>query len=154
MPAHLTIQGIQELKIALGNLPTDLKGQATQLVLDTAYAARAEIEAAYPIGPSRGKYHGGNLKKGVKVFIKEVGAFAVVAQVRSTAHHAWWMENGEKLNPRETKRKVPRGTMFSKKGIPPRVFIPTMIRYRNAMYLKLAELIRSTGLLVKFDEAA
>ncbi|HZD63872.1 MAG TPA: hypothetical protein VE200_13880 [Xanthobacteraceae bacterium] len=139
MPAHLTIQGIQELKIALGNLPTDLKGQATQLVLDSAYAAQAEIVAAYPQGPT------GKLKKGVKVRVQEIGPYSVAAQVRSSAPHGWLYEHG--TQPRKTKRGWNRGTMPN----PADVFIPAMVRYRRAMYLKLADLIRATGLIVTLD---
>ncbi len=134
--ATLTIQGIAELKYELGRLPTELK--------DTAYAAAADIESQYPQGET------GNLKKGVKVTVKEIGPFAVAAQVRSTAPHAWWSEFGHELTKvRTTKKGATRGIMFSKKGIPRPVFIPTMIRHRRAMYLKLAELLRRTGLTVK-----
>jgi hypothetical protein len=155
MPAALRLFGIQELKIALANLPTELKGQASKLVLDTAYAAAAEVEAAYPTGPGNWKngrwVPPGQLKKGVKVRILEFGPHAVAAQVRSTAPHAWWNEHGEKLHERKTNKGVPRGRMFSKKGIPRAVFVPTMIRYRRAMYLKLAEIIKATGLDVKLE---
>jgi hypothetical protein len=151
MSATLTIRGIAELKDALARLPADLKGQATQIVLDTAYAAAAEVASQYPTGPGSRRFPAGKLKKGVKVFPKAVGPFAVAAQVRSTSPHAWWHEHGEQLKPRTTKRGWFRGTMFAKKGIPRDVFVPTMIRYRRAMYEQLATLIRSTGLTVTLD---
>jgi hypothetical protein len=152
----LEIRGIAELKNALGKLPTELKGQATQIVLDTAYAAREDIASQYPIGPPDRFRKGvpitpGNLRKGVKVFPKEVGPFAVAAQVRSTSPHAWWHEHGSELHHRETKKGWSRGTMFGKKGPPRPVFVPTMIRYRRAMYQKLADLLRSTGLTVTLE---
>jgi hypothetical protein len=156
--ATLTIAGIAELKDALGKLPAELKGQATQIVLDTAYAAAEDVREQYPLGPGTSKrgraVPPGQLKKGVKVFIKEVGPFAVLAQVRSTSPHAWWHEHGSELKPRETKKGWSRGTMFGVKGIPRPVFVPTMIRHRRWMYQKLAALIASTGLTVKHDEAA
>jgi hypothetical protein len=141
MPIHaaLSIQGIAELKDALGRLPEELKGQSTQIVLDSAYAAQAEIVAAYPKGPT------GKLKKGVKVRVQEIGPYSVAAQVRSSAPHGWLYEYGTKA--RKTKRGWNRGTMPN----PPDVFIPAMVRYRRAMYLKLADLIRSTGLVVTLD---
>ena len=139
MSAALTIRGIAELKDALGRLPSELKGQATQIVLDSAYAAQAEIVAAYPQGPT------GHLKKGVKVRVQEIGPYSVAAQVRSSAPHGWLYESGTRA--RKTKRGWNRGTMPNA----PDVFIPAMIRYRRAMYLKLAELIRSTGLIVTLD---
>jgi hypothetical protein len=142
--ATLTIQGIAELKYELGKLVPELKGEATSIVIDTAYAAAEDIRSQYPQGET------GNLKKGVKVTVKEIGPFAVAAQVKSTAPHAWWFEHGHELTKkRETKKKAGRGIMFSHKGLPRPVFIPTMIRYRRAMYQKLAALIRSTGLKVE-----
>jgi hypothetical protein len=156
--ATLTIQGLAELKHALANLPQELKGQATQIVLDTAYAAAKDVESQYPIGPGTSKngrkIPPGQLRKGVKVFPLAVGAFAVAAQVRSTSPHAWWHENGWKLKPRETRKKWSRGTMFGVKGVPRPVFVPTMIRHRRVMYQKLAMLLESVGLLAKHDEAA
>ena len=156
--ATLTIQGLAELKHALANLPQELKGQATQIVLDTAYAAAKDVESQYPIGPGTSKngrkIPPGQLRKGVKVFPLAVGAFAVAAQVRSTSLHAWWHENGWKLKPRETRKKWSRGTMFGVKGVPRPVFVPTMIRHRRVMYQKLAMLLESVGLLAKHDEAA
>jgi hypothetical protein len=156
--ATLTIQGLAELKDALAKLPEELKGQATQIVLDTAYAAAKDVESQYPTGPGTSKngrkIPPGQLKKGVKVFPLDVGAFAVAAQVRSTSPHAWWHENGWKLKPRETRKKWNRGTMFSQKGVPRPVFVPTMIRHRRWMYQKLAVLLESVGLIAKHEEAA
>jgi hypothetical protein len=154
----LSIQGLAELKDALAKLPEELKGQATQIVLDTAYAAAKDVESQYPTGPGTSKngrkIPPGQLKKGVKVFPLAVGAFAVAAQIRSTSPHAWWHENGWKLKPRETKKKWNRGTMFGQKGVPRPVFVPTMIRHRRVMYQKLAVLLESVGLIAKHDEAA
>ncbi len=139
MSAEFTFRGIAELKDALGKLPDELKGKSTQIVIDAAYGAQAEIVAAYPQGPT------GKLKKGVKVKVQEIGPYGVAAQVRSSAPHGWLYEYGTKA--RKTKRGWNRGTMPN----PPDVFIPAMVRYRRAMYLKLADLIRSTGLIVTLD---
>jgi hypothetical protein len=141
MPIHatLTIQGIAELKDALGRLPDELKGQATGIVVEAAYGAQREIVAAYPQGPT------GKLKKGVKVRVQEIGPYSVAAQVRSSAPHGWLYEHG--TQPRKTKKGWNRGTMPD----PPDVFIPAMVRYRRAMYLKLAEILRATGLIVTLD---
>jgi hypothetical protein len=154
--ATITIRGLAELKDQLGRLVPELKGEATKIVTDTAYAAAADIRDQYPLGPgtgpgSKNPHPGGNLKKGVKVSVKEIGPHGVYVQVRSTAPHAWWSEHGHELTKaRITKKtKANRGIMFSKKGIPRPVFIPTMIRYRRDMYHKLAEIIRATGLKVE-----
>jgi hypothetical protein len=143
MSASLEIRGIAELKQALANLPIELKGESTQIVLDTAYAAADDIRTQYPLGLT------GNLRKGVRVVVKEIGALAVAAQVRSGAPHAHLWEFGTQA--RQTKLGWQRGRMPHP---PAPVFIPTMIRYRRAMYAKLAALIQSKGLTVKVDEAA
>ena len=139
MSASLELRGIAELKDALGKLPTELKGQATGIVIEAAYSAQRDIVAAYPQGPT------GKLKKGVKVKVQEIGPYSVAAQVRSTAPHGWLYEYGTQA--RHTKRGKNRGTMPNAAD----VFIPAMVRYRRAMYLKLAELIRSMGLIVTLD---
>jgi hypothetical protein len=137
--AALSFQGIAELKDALGKLPEELKGKATGIVIEAAYGAQREIVAAYPQGPT------GHLKKGVKVKVQEIGPYSVAAQVRSSAPHGWLYEYGTKA--RKTKKGWNRGTMPN----PPDVFIPAMVRYRRAMYLKLADIIRATGLIVTLD---
>jgi hypothetical protein len=143
MPAQLKLSGILELKEALANLPVQLKGQATGIVLDTAHAAADDIRNQYPIGPT------GNLRKGVKVQVKEIGPVGVAAQVRSAAPHAHLWEFGTEA--RHTKLGWRRGRMKA----PPRpVFIPTMMRYRRLMYQKLAVMLEAAGLTVKRDEAA
>ena len=81
-------EGIAELKHALENLPTELKGQATAIVSTRRTRRRTTSIAQYPTGPT------GNLKKGVKVTVKEIGPFGVAAQVRSAAPHAWLYEFG------------------------------------------------------------
>ena len=143
MSVSLKIHGINELKQALADLPANLKGQATAIVLDNAHAAANDIRSQYPTGLT------GNLKKGVKVVVKEVGPVGVAAQVRSSAPHAHLWEFGTEA--RHTKLGWNRGVM---KRPPAPVFIPTMIKYRRLMYRKLAAIIEAQGLTVKGDEAA
>ena len=156
MSVELRLTGILELKQALANLPAELKGQATGIVMETAYAAADDIRNQYPLGPPDRMRKGqaitpGNLKKGVKVVVKEIGPVGVAAQVRSAAPHAHLYEFGTVARHYVTQygRRKAIGAM------PPRpVFIPTMIRYRRLLYAKLAALIQSKGLTVKVDEAA
>ena len=56
--------------------------------MDAAQRAKAEIAAAYPLGPAGRQTKPGNLRRGVKVAVKEIGPYGVAAQVRSTAPHA------------------------------------------------------------------
>ena len=157
MSVELRLTGILELKQALANLPAELKGQATGIVMETAYAAADDIRNQYPLGPPgrtnrRGKdVTPGNLKKGVRVVVKEIGPVGVAAQVRSAAPHAHLYEFGTVARHYVTKYGVRKAVG----AMPPRpVFIPTMIRYRRLLYAKLAALIQSKGLTVKVDEAA
>ena len=145
MSASLKIHGILELKRELENLPAALKGQATAIVLDTAHAAANDIRAQYPSGGT------GNLRKGVKVVVKEIGPVGVAAQVRSGAPHAVLYEFGSEARHYITKR----GRWHATGRMPGRpVFIPTLMRYRRLMYRKLAAIIEAQGLKVKTDEAA
>jgi len=142
MPVQLTITGIDDLKRALADLPPQLKGESTVIVLDNAHAA-ADIRSQYPKGLT------GNLQKGVKVRVQEVGPLSVAAQVRSGAPHAHLWEFGTEA--RHTKLGWNRGVM---KRPPAPVFIPTMIKYRRLMYEKLAAIIEAKGLTVKRGTAA
>jgi hypothetical protein len=143
MNATLTITGIAEMKDALARLPAELRAKATGHVIEAAYAAQREVVAQYPIGPphklrTNANYKGGNLKKGVRVYIKEMSAFAVMAQVRSTAPHAWLWEHGR--------------SRWGPIANPPQpVFIPTMIRHRRKLYQQIAEICRDAGLTVTLE---
>ena len=85
MPVSLRFEGILELKEQLRTLPAQLKGQATAIVMENAYAAAEDIRSQYPLGPPGRRRKGepitpGNLKKGVKVVVKEIGPLAIAAQ--------------------------------------------------------------------------
>jgi len=143
--AWFEIEGLNEFKANLRNLPATLTGGATQIILDAAHEAAADIRAQYPTGPKRRRYPGGALKKGVHVVIAAIGPHGVAAQVRSSAPHAWLYEHGSSA----------RHYMGHSRGAMPKpptpVFIPTMIKHRRAMYLKLAALLRLQGLTVTED---
>lgn len=156
MPASLTFHGILELKEQLRNLPAELKGKATAIVLDSAHSAAADIKGQYPLGPPgrfrKGKpIEPGNLRKGVKVVVKEIGPLGVAAQVRSAAPHAHLYEFGTEARHYVTWRGR-RKAIGKQPGRP--VFIPTMIRYRRLMYEKFEAMLVAAGLTVKRDEAA
>ena len=144
MSVTMQIRGLDELKAALANLPTELKGKATAIVLDAAHAAKDDIVEQYPA-------RSGVLRKGVKVKVEEIGPHGVGAKVRSAAPHGWLYEHGSEARHYYSKRGIRHytGRMPGKK-----VFIPTMIRHRRAMYAKLAAIIEAQGLTVKRDDAA
>ena len=146
MSARIYFDGLDELKAAFLTLPTELKGEATGVVLDAAHQARGAIAAAYPLGPEGRKTKPGNLKRGVKVTVKEIGPYGVAAQVRSTAPHAWLFEHGSQARHYITRNGVRHDTG----AMPPKpVLIPTMVRSRRAMYVRLADtVIKAHGLTV------
>jgi len=146
MSARIYFDGLDELKAAFLTLPTELKGEATGVVMDAAHAAKGEIASTYPIGPPGRKTKPGNLRRGVKVTVKEIGPYGVAAQVRSTAPHAWLFEHGTQARHYITKNGVRHDTG----AMPPKpVLIPTMVRSRRAMYVRLADtVIKQHGLTV------
>jgi hypothetical protein len=149
--ARIYFDGLEELKAAFLTLPGDLKGEATGIVMDAAQSAKGEIAATYPLGPEGRSNDGkpikpGNLRRGVKVTVKEIGPYGVSAQVRSTAAHAWLFEHGTQARHYVTKNGVRKDVG----AMPPKpVLIPTMVRSRRAMYVRLADtVITAHGLTV------
>jgi hypothetical protein len=128
MSVSFEIRGLDQLIRDLQQLPTELKGDATTIVIDAAHKAQAEIVAAYPAVT-------GNLKRGVKVGVEAIGPAGVSATVRSSAPHAWLYEHG-------------RSRWGEISDPPAPVFIPTMMRTRRAMYGQLARLLEQHGLSV------
>jgi hypothetical protein len=126
MSVSFEIRGLDQLIRDLQQLPTELKGDATTIVIDAAHHAQAEIVAAYP-------HVTGNLKRGVKVGVEAIGPAGVSATVRSSAPHAWLYEHG-------------RSRWGEISDPPAPVFIPTMMRTRRAMYAQLARLLEQHGL--------
>jgi hypothetical protein len=123
------LRGLEEFKAQLRQLPDDLKGGATGIVLDAAHRAEASIVSQYPEVT-------GNLKRGVKVEVLAVGRYGVAAKVRSSAPHAWLYEHG-------------RCRWGAVSDPPAPVFIPTMMRTRRQMNEQLADLMEQQGLDVQ-----
>jgi hypothetical protein len=126
MSVAFEIRGLDQLVRELQQLPAELKGDATTIVIEAAHKAQAEIVGAYPEVT-------GNLKRGVKVTVEAMGPHGVDAKVRSSAPHAWLYEHGRS-----------RWGEISDPPVP--VFIPTMMRTRRAMYAQLARLLEQHGL--------
>jgi len=140
--ARFRFDGMAELIAGLRQLPADLAGEAGRVVIDAAEGAAAEIREKYPIGPGDDDYEGGNLKSHVKVVEKNAGQFGHVRQVRSSAKHAWIFESGTQT--RQTALGYNRGFMPGAN-----IFVPTVRRYRRAMYEDLREILRNAGLDVR-----
>ena len=136
MASHNSLHwdGLEELKSALRNLPSHLTAEAAALVIAAGTGAKAEIVAAYPIGPT------GNLRRGVTTQ-EQHSQFGVTVMVKSRANHAWIFENGTRR--RQTDTGANRGEMPAK-----HIFIPIMTRRRRAMYEALNSLLTRNGLVV------
>jgi len=132
---ELRIDGLAELREALKSLPADLAREAGGIVTTTAHAAAAQIEAAYPTGPT------GNLKRGVSVEMRSDSAASVSAIVRNRARHAYIFERG--TGPRRWQNGKATGSMPAG-----RVFIPIAMEQRRRMLSLLIDLVERAGLKV------
>jgi len=122
------LRNLNQFITELRQIPAELKGEATTIILDAAHKAQADIVAEYPEVT-------GNLRRGVKVTVEALGPHGVSAKVRSSAPHAWLWEHGR--------------CRWGEISDPPApVFIPTMMRMRRAMYGQLARLLEQHGLSV------
>lgn len=134
----MPVEGLNQLRAALRSLPADLAHEAGQIVQRAAEEAKAQIENAYPEGPT------GNLKRGVTIAHEQAGPFAAVSIVRSRARHAWMYEHG--TVPRHTSHGANRGRM--PKPPPSRQMIPIVVRARARMTNALMDLVRRAGFQV------
>jgi hypothetical protein len=132
---QLRLDGLNELREALRNLPDELTSQASRVVEGAANAAAAEAKRNYPRGET------GNLIAGVQVTHFDRGKHSAGAIVKNVAKHAHIFENGTQV--RQTRSGANRGAMP-----PGHVFIPAVIRARTRMYQELMDLLQRTGLRV------
>jgi hypothetical protein len=137
----LTIEGLEELRAALRQLPQELADEAGPIVLTLAQYAADEMDQKYAAHEWTG-----NLRNGLSVTRDDAYIrFGARAVVKNRAPHAWWAENGTQI--RKTSTGANRGAM------PPiHVFVPSAIRWRRAMVEQLKGLVRRAGLVVSDTE--
>lgn len=128
--------GLEELKRDLRNMPSELSGDASEIVVSAAQEAAGEIRAEY-----ESHRRTGNLANHVKVEVIQGGQFGAGAIVKSTAKHAHIFENGTQA--RHSAIGANRGAMP-----PGHVFIPIVVRKRREMYSELRSLLTDKGLAV------
>jgi hypothetical protein len=141
---RLRWDGLEDLKVALRQLPSRLTEKATTIVVRTVEEAETSLIQAYPLGPQRKRRQSGNLRRGVLIVTQErnsVGQFGVALTLKSKAPHAWIYEHG--TGARQTKRGFGRGAMPARP-----VFGRTMARKRRQMWHALADMMRAEGLRV------
>lgn len=130
--------GLDELKLALQTLPTDLADEGSEIVEGNADRAAFEIRQAYPIWT-------GTLKKGIRLRSVRRGRLVIGTQIINTAPHAHLFEWGTQARHYFTVH----GKKHLTGAMPPgHVFVPIAIRRRRGMYDQLKSLLVRFGLLV------
>lgn len=137
--------GLEELRAQLRALPAELAAEASRIVLDSAEAARSEIDAGYP-------EVSGNLKRGLIVKRAAAGPYGAGAVLTNRAKHAWLYDNGTQARHYVTQagKTHPTGRMWGKSA-PTHLFVKTVIRKRRLMYERLKGLLQRHGLTVSGD---
>lgn len=132
MPNRLELDGMDDFRAALRQLPPHLRDDGSEIVQTAAEWAEKEIAAVY-----REHKESGNLLDHLKLETKE-NDFGTSAVLKSTAKHAHIFEDGTAV--RKTKSGANRGFMpgFN-------VFVPTVIRKRNWMHDQLIKLLERAG---------
>ena len=149
----LEIQGLDELRQALRNLPKDLTNEASVIVQAHAEEAKRQIEAGYPIRTTglhptdRRKskwFPPGTLKHSISID-RTYSAFTTRSIVKSRAKHAHLFEYGTGA------RKQGNGKVVGRMPVGPQaeLMIPKVQRIRRRMVAALVELVRKAGFVVE-----
>lgn len=136
MSAKVELQGLEELKAALRNLPAELRDEANTYVEAATNEAEAALLRSYPEGGT------GNLRKGVKKTI-EKSAFGVVGTVKSTSRHAHLWEYG--TVDRNTKQGWYRGQEHSARERGMEGLSAIAPRVRRKLNEQLWQLVKRAG---------
>jgi len=131
---RLQMQGLDELRAALRQLPEHLTAQADAIVRAAAETTRADVQGSYPQGRT------GHLRAGVRME-QTRSTFFTQSVVRSAAKHSVIFERGTVR--RATQRNANRGRM--PEASEAQRMIPKAIRARKRMTDALVELVRSEG---------
>jgi hypothetical protein len=134
---RLELDGLEQLKRDLRNLPDELVGEAQHIVEATANGAASAIKHAYPS-------HSGNLIARVDVE-GSANPHGAGAKVISRARHSHLFEFGTKS--RKTANGANRGQM--PKARSDQAMIPIAIRARRLMVSKLIDLVKRAGFTVE-----
>jgi hypothetical protein len=144
MPAKLILDGLDDMKQYLRQLPETLRDDARAIVHKHVDDAEAEIRAGYTRMTKSAAYgveSTGNLLAGLlQTSPRLVSRFGVGIVLRSRAPHAWLVENGSELR---SFKGAPRGRMPAA-----HVFVPAAMRARRGMWRDLVALLERNGLVV------
>jgi len=138
---RLVLEGLNELREALRDLPDELAAEARAIVQAAGERAAADARAGYQKSRRLGA-----LQDGVFVEPLLLGRFGVGANVVNRNPIAWVFENGSELRHYITKK---RGVKKLVGRMPAaHVFIPAMMRARDPMWADLRVLVESKGVTV------
>jgi len=133
--ATLKINGLDELRKALLDLPLSLSAAAVPIVHGAAQATFRDISARYPTGGT------GNLKQHLQIELRGTDGVSAGARVWNTAKHAYLYERGS--GKRHWFNGKNTGTMPAAN-----LFIPIAVAHRHAMHRDLTDLVEQAGLTV------
>jgi len=140
---EIAINGLEELRAALRNLPQELTNEAGVIVQAQAEAAMREMDLKYAEHEWTGALRRGLIM--TRDFTQT--RFGVRWIVRNRAPHAYWAEYGTEM--RETiGRKSVRAGVSRGRMAPLKIFIPIAMRRRRLMVAALTALLRRVGLIV------
>lgn len=141
MSATLRWDGLDELRLALRNMPQDLTAEAAHIVEGAANGAEVDIRAEY-------NQVTGNLRDGLRQTHFEDSKFSVGVLLKSTSPHAWLWDNGSEARHWASGKST--GTMWGKTP-PQHTFVRTVVRARRRMYEQLQQMLERHGLTVTGD---
>jgi len=140
MPVRLKFDGLDELVVALRNVPERLADQASDIVIRHAEVAETRLKQIYP--PSRnpsGRKRHITLREGVKLDV-DINPFGTIAILRSTSPLAHLWEFGTKNRVTQADWKRGAGPPHHGQGV-----ITIASDERHRMNMELVQLLIREG---------
>jgi hypothetical protein len=132
MGVRVEIEGMDELRKALRDLPAELRADGMAIVRATTEGAAHEIASQY-------RQKTGNLRRGVKVSFPS--STVLVGLVASTSPHSHLYEDGTAQ--RHNRKGANRGRMPSH-----RITAHVAPKWRARMFAQLKSMLQAKGLIV------
>jgi hypothetical protein len=137
---RFVFSGLDELKAELRNLPKDLAGEASEIIVDAAEGAANTVRQVYEQHRVTGR-----LARSVLVTKPGVSTYGTSMVVKVTDPIAWLFDNGSQE--RHWIGGKSTGIMWGRTP-PTHIFARTMAKRRAAMYGALKDLLVEHGLIV------
>jgi hypothetical protein len=140
--------GLDEFRELLRDLPTALRDDADDILIEAANRAEAEIRRGY----TRGKT--GDLLAGLYQN-RRSGPFGIAIRLINKAAHAWLWDNGTEARHYTTTRgkQHATGAMWGKRPAP-HTFDRAVLASRRRMFDDLKAMMRAHGLEVRGEDDA